>query len=103
MKGLDVYIGDEARQPPYVEFAGRNYGQNLDIYLVNLQLDHSSSMFISAKNPIIIHLLAMCKTLEDVNIHLKESFVFLSRIRWSLRTAQQEIGELKGKVSAEFF
>jgi hypothetical protein len=53
-------------------------------------------MFISAKNPIIIHLLAMCKTLEDVNVHLKESFIFLSRIRWSLRTAQGEASALKG-------
>jgi hypothetical protein len=65
-------------------------------------------MYISAKNPIVIDLLAMCKTLEDVNIHLKESFVFLSRIRWLLTSALQQArsipgAEKKGQKSMEIF
>jgi hypothetical protein len=40
-------------------------------------------MFIHSGNPIIHHLLMMSKTLEDINTHLKNSFVFASRIRWS--------------------
>ena len=95
LKGLDVFIGSEPR-PLNIEFAGRNIGTALDPYLANIQLDHSSSMYISGKNPIIMHLLAMCKTLEDVNIHLKESFMFLSRIRWSLRKAGEEAMRIPG-------
>lgn len=95
MKGLDVFIGSE---PPAknIEFSARNIGAARDPYLVNIKIDHSSSMYISGKNPVIMHLLAMCKTLEDVNIHLKESFMFLSRIRWSLRKAGEEAMRIPG-------
>jgi len=96
MAGQDVMIGSHPIPSPDMEFSGRNIGTDIDPYLANIKLDHSSSMYISAKNPIVIDLLAMCKTLEDVNIHLKESFIFLSRIRWSLRTAQGEATALKG-------
>ena len=95
LKGLDVFIGSEPR-PMNIEFSARNIGEALDPYLVNIKIDHTSSMYISGKNPVIMHLLAMCKTLEDVNIHLKESFLFLSRIRWSLRKAGEEAMRIPG-------
>ena len=100
LKGLDVFIGSEPR-PSNIEFAGRNIGTALNSYLANIRLDHSSSMYISGKNSIIVHLLAMCKTLEDVNIHLEESFMFLSRIRWSLR--KPGVPGLGQKKSMELF
>lgn len=103
LSGRDVFVGGEARPPAYIEIAARNIGPQQDAYLVQLKVDHSSSMFFSAKNPIVVHLLAMCKTLEDMNIHLKESFLFLSRIRWALRTAQSEASRLKGRTSLEIF
>lgn len=103
LAGRDVFIGSEPNPLPTIEFTGRNIGTSLDVYLVNLKLDHTSSMFISSKNPIIVHLLAMCKTLEDVNIHLSESFLFLTRIRWALRKAQQELKQFKGRISMEMF
>ena len=103
LSGRDVFVGSEPRPPAYVEIAARNIGPMRDPYLVDLKLDHTTSMFFSAKNPIVVHLLAMCKTLEDINIHLQESFLFLSRIRWSLRTAQAEAARLKGRTSLEIF
>lgn len=95
LSGRDVFLADEPRPPPYIEIAGRNIGLMRDPYLADLKLDHTSSMFFSSKSPIVVHLLAMCKTLEDINVHLRESFLFLSRIRWSLRTAQAQVAELK--------
>jgi hypothetical protein len=108
MAGQDVMVGSHPIPSPEMEFSGRNIGTDLDPYLANIKLDHSSSMYISAKNPIVIDLLAMCKTLEDVNIHLKESFVFLSRIRWLLTSALQQArsipgAEKKGQKSMEIF
>ena len=108
MAGQDVMIGSHPIPPANIEFSGRNIGTELDPYLANIKLDHSSSMYISAKNPIVIDLLAMCKTLEDVNIHLKESFVFLSRIRWLLTGAREQAERIpgakkKGQTSMELF
>lgn len=104
--GRDVMIGSHPIPQPDVEFSARNIGTERDPYLANIKIDHSSSMYISAKNPIVIDLLAMCKTLEDINIHLKESFLFLSRIRWLLTSAQQQAESIpgakkKGMVSME--
>lgn len=95
LSGRDVFVGSEPRPPAPIEIAARNIGPAKDSYLVDLKLDHTTSMFFSAKNPIVVHLLAMCKTLEDINVHLQESFMFLSRIRWSLRTAQSEVARHK--------
>ena len=108
MAGQDVMIGSHPIPSPDMEFSGRNIGTELDPYLANIKLDHSSSMYISAKNPIVIDLLAMCKTLEDVNIHLKESFMFLSRIRWLLTGALEQAERIpgakkKGQTSMELF
>lgn len=108
MAGQDVMIGSHPIPSPGMEFSARNIGTELDPYLANIKIDHSSSMYISAKNQIVIDLLAMCKTLEDINIHLKESFMFLSRIRWLLTGARQQAESIpgakkKGKTSMELF
>ena len=91
LKRRNVRIGGATAIPPKdTEFLARNIGPPNDPYLVKLLLDVNSPMFISYKNPIIHHLLAMCETLADINKHLIESYVFLSRIRWNLGTIQQE-------------
>lgn len=103
LSGRDVFVGGEPRPPPTIEISARNIGPMRDPYLADLKLDHTTSMFFSAKNPVVIHLLAMCKTLEDINIHLQESFLFLSRIRWTLRAAQAEAARFQGRKSLEMF
>jgi hypothetical protein len=96
----DVMVGEHPvpMQGSGIEFSGRNYGQKKDPYLAEMRLDPYCSMFISSKNPIIIDLLAMCTKLEDINIHLKDSFVFLSRIRWLLSDALCSVGMIPGAI-----
>ena len=85
MKGHDVQLGTSLGiMPKTTEFAARNLESREDPFHLNIRIDTQSPMLISSKNPVIVHLLMMCKTLEDINIHLYESYVFLSRIRWNL-------------------
>jgi hypothetical protein len=48
-------------------------------------------MYFSSKNGVLVHLLAMCETLADINTHLKASYIFTSRIRWDLSWVQKRI------------
>ena len=96
MKDRDVMIGSHPSLGRDMEFSARNIGTMKNPYLAHIKIDFSSSMYISAKNPIIIDLLAMCKTLEDINTHLKESFLFLSRIRWLLIDAKTQAESVPG-------
>jgi hypothetical protein len=48
-----------------------------------VQVDANKPMFFAAKSPVLQHLLVMCETLADMNKHLKNSYLFLSRIRWA--------------------
>lgn len=90
MKGYDVQLGtDMGMMPKTTEFAAKNLGQKEDPFHLHLEIDTQSPMFLSAKNPIIGHLLLMCETLDDINKHLYESYVFISRIRWNLGQQQQ--------------
>lgn len=90
LAGKDVYIGSEAQQVPGIEFSGRNIGtEQQSTYLIKTVLDTKSSMFLSGKNSVITHLIAMCKTLDDINVHLQESFLFFTRIRWAFRRESQ--------------
>jgi hypothetical protein len=54
-----------------------------DWYTRFAQVDATKPMFFAAKSPVLQHLLAMCATLADMNTHLKNSYMFLSRIRWA--------------------
>jgi len=86
--GNDVQIGNIS-PAPNAEFTATNRNKSRGAH-VKIVVDVTRPMYISASNPIIQHLLRMCKTLEDINVHLTESYVFASRIRWS---------ETGGKVS----
>jgi hypothetical protein len=41
-------------------------------------------MFFSSRSHIVFALISMCETLADINIHMSNSYMFLSRIRWQL-------------------
>ena len=84
--GVDVQMGDD--NTPLSEGtdcrvklpAGFMDGKK---YVRELQVDTKAPMFFSSKSPVLLHLLTMCSTLDDMNKHLKASYIFASRIRWS--------------------
>ena len=84
LKGVDVKLGQIGQVPPLTECMITNIHENeQDQYPNRIGVDINKPIFFSANNPILIQLVAMCKTLADINIHLEESYVFVSRIRWS--------------------
>lgn len=85
LKGVDVKLGNVSQVPPLTEcmVSDKKYSSYDKGYPTLISVDITKPMFFSAKNPILIQLLAMCKTLADINVHLEESYVFMSRIRWS--------------------
>jgi hypothetical protein len=87
--GRDVKLGGSVELPPNVEFVASNTESNTTHYFSPLKLDINKPMYITSSNLIIQHLFRMCRTLEDINTHLEQSYVFVSRIRW-------HIGEVRG-------
>ena len=83
-KGRDVRLGGSIEKPVNSEFVAHNVGGDSDHYIPRMKLDTTKPMYISTSNVIIQHMLRMCKDLSDINKHLSESYVFVSRIRWSL-------------------
>lgn len=83
--GLDVQLGDDSR--PLTEGtdcrvtlpAGYLDGKP---YLRELQVNTKAPIYFSHRNPVLLHLLTMCSTIDDMNKHLTSSYVFASRIRW---------------------
>ena len=98
MKGHSVFIGGVPRKMPLLddtEFVGRNLGVEEDPFHTQLKLDADAPMFIKPTNPVVLHLLKMCSNLGDINTHLEESYMFLSRIRWLLSSDTEEATERK--------
>jgi hypothetical protein len=87
-KGRDVKLGGSVELPPNVEFVASNIDSRTTHYFSPLKLDVTKPMYITSSNLIIQHLFRMCKTLEDINTHLANSYVFVSRIRWSVGNVQ---------------
>jgi hypothetical protein len=87
-KGRDVKLGGSVELPPNVEFVASNIDSTTTHYFSPLKLDITKPMYITSSNLIIQHLLRMCKTLADINTHLANSYVFVSRIRWSVGNVQ---------------
>jgi len=83
-KGHDVRLGGTIEKPANAEFVATNLGTETNHYFAAPSIDVSKPMYITCSNLIIQHLLRMCKDLSDINTHLRESYVFVSRIRWSL-------------------
>ncbi len=86
--GINVWTGDG--EPPTLSLPdiecyatdASTRDDGADPYTRFVQVDARSPMFFSAASPILQHLLAMSATLEDMNMHLKKNYTFLSRIRW---------------------
>lgn len=87
-KGNDVTIGDDPRlvelktQP--LDFIAFNKNTKTEHPVhpdMMPEFDTSKSMFFSAKNPVVYHLLAMCENANDLTTIFNSSFVFVSRIR----------------------
>jgi len=83
--GHNVALGGTMDVSPQAEFAASNLETQTDHYFPALRIDVTKPMYISASNLVIQHLLRMCSKLEDMNIHLTESYIFTSRIRWELK------------------
>lgn len=85
MGGEDVELGGRVQRGPEDECVAVNVSTTpVDMYTRTLELDTNSPMFFSSKSRTLIHLLAMCETLKDINKHLAGSYMFMSRIRWNL-------------------
>jgi len=85
MLGQDVELGGKVQRGPEDDCVAVNVSTtDVDMYTRTLELDTNSPMFFSAKCRTLIHLLAMCETLKDINKHLAGSYMFMSRIRWNL-------------------
>lgn len=82
-KGVNVRLGGVTNSVARAEFVASNVGAENDVYAQHIVLDVKKPMFLSAKNPIVAQLISMCATLADINKHLEESYVFMSRIRWA--------------------
>lgn len=82
---VDVQIGEDNR--PLTEGTdcrAKNIAPRSTPYIRDIQLDVKAPMYFSSKNGVLVHLLAMCDTLADINARLKASYIFTSRIRWDL-------------------
>jgi hypothetical protein len=86
MGGEDVELGGRVQRGPEDDCVAVNVSTTgVDFYTRTLELDTNSPMFFSSKSRTLIHLLAMCETLKDINKHLAGSYMFMSRIRWNLK------------------
>ena len=79
----DVVIGPfVGRFSTIYDLIAENVGTDHTAYYQrDIKIDVKKPMFISGFNPVIVHLLMMCETLEDMNKHFHQSFVFATRIR----------------------
>ena len=96
VNGINVYVGSESagKPDPGIEIVATNRGKFTPTnYLADLKIDIKQPLFFSSRSRTVKLLLQMCETLEDINKHLYESYIFVSRIRWSV--IQQGPGKQK--------
>lgn len=86
IQGVDVWIGEKVKQPgETIEAIAFNKGARIPTnYLSTIVLDITKPMFFSSTSSIVFSLLSMCSSLSDINTHVTDSYMFLSRIRWDL-------------------
>jgi len=87
--GRDVYIGTKIDGlGSEIQAAATNIGvRKPKRYLPEMKLDLTKPMFFSSKSRVVGCLLRMCESLSSLNEHLVFSYMFVSRIRWSLTQA----------------
>lgn len=97
--GMHVIVGRfrQKYSNDYDIIATNNGGDQISQYQTEIKIETDKPMYFSANNPVVYHLLMMCKTLDDMNMHFKQSYLFSSRIRgfWTKTnrtgmTAEQE-------------
>lgn len=106
--GMDVVVGRYVGKfPADLDLLATNNGVNkISEYQTEVIIDTTRPMFFSARNPVLYHLLMMCKTLDDINMHYRQSYLFSSRIRgYWLKTDRpvpttEELAELE-KIELE--
>jgi hypothetical protein len=82
---VDVQIGEDSRPlTEGIDCRAKNIARQVAPYTREIQLDVRAPIYFSSKNGVLVHLLAMCATLADINTHLKARYIFTSRIRWDL-------------------
>lgn len=95
VSGQDVELGGVVQRKPEDDCVAVNVSKKaVDMYTRTLELDINSPMFFSAKSRTLIHLLAMCETLRDINKHLDGSYIFMSRIRWNLLSPRNTLAHV---------
>jgi elongation factor P hydroxylase len=97
--GMHVIVGRfrQKYSNDYDIIATNNGGEQISQYQTEIKIETDQPMYFGANNPVVYHLLMMCRTLDDMNMHFKQSYLFSSRIRgfWSKTnppgmTAEQE-------------
>lgn len=89
--GHDVELGGAVSVEPEDEVVGTDASgrqDGIDMYTRHVQVDTTQPLFLSGKSKVLMHLLAMCETLADINKHIR-TYMFLSRIRWNLRKKKE--------------
>lgn len=86
IQGKDVWIGKQLKTTSEtIEAVAFNKGSRIKTeYLSTIVLDVTKPMFFSSRSHIVFALLSMCEKLADINVHMSNSYMFLSRIRWQL-------------------
>ena len=81
--GLHVILGEFKSKFSfdYDIIATNNGGAYISDYQTEIKIDTTQPMYFSSGNPVVYHLLMMCRTLDDMNMHFKQSYLFSSRIR----------------------
>lgn len=89
-RGKSVFVGTPSKTMkdllgPEMEFGGY-YNGNIapNDFKPDFTVETGLPVFLSHKNPVLIELVRMCETLKDINKHLKNSYMFMSRIRWKV-------------------
>jgi hypothetical protein len=85
LNGISVSLGKKMASAPGIEIIATNRGRRASTnYLADIKVDIAQPIFFSCRSRTVRLLLQMCATLEDINTHLSQSYVFISRIRWYL-------------------
>ena len=86
--GMNVQIGDDTDPLGDIETDIR-CSNTVDVpetgIVDRIQIDTHSPLYFGHKNPVVTHLVSMSRDLTDLNTHLMDSYIFVSRIRWNIK------------------